>query len=208
VNGHALIRFLHTNTRSPIYAGISSHSRPPFAVKSVSVGHGISSLLLQREIRFHYWITHPNLVELDSVFHCSQTQTAYLFFEWASYGSLSDFIGCHLSEEIIASIFTQIFRAIECLHNHGIVTHNVQPSNILLFERGVAKLSNLKMSQNLEIVDAVGGSSDYEAPESVLECQDETVIDPVKEEVWSLGVSFTRRFLDGYLTKSGVIVRQ
>jgi serine/threonine-protein kinase 11 len=189
VNGYALITLIGSGSRSRVHLAVRPGSNAPFAVKSVPVGFDWTGLTLQREIRLHRWVDHPNLVKLHQVFHARRTQTAYLFFEWAAYGSLSAFVEQSLPEKTVASIFTQVANALAHLHNQGIVHHNVKPSNILLFNGGVAKLSDLRICQSFESADSIVGSVGYQPPEKFFEGEDDCVVDPVKEDVWSLGIS-------------------
>jgi serine/threonine-protein kinase 11 len=189
INGYALVTLVGSGPRSRVHLAVSSASDVPFAVKSIPVGFDWTGLTLQREIRLHRWVDHPNLVKLHDVFHARRTQIAYLFFEWAAYGPLSAFVRQRLPEKTIAAIFAQVSAALAYLHSQGIVHHNVTPANILLFSGGVAKLSHLEICDSFETVDSIVGSPGYQAPEDFFDGQDDLVIDPVKEDVWSLGIS-------------------
>jgi serine/threonine protein kinase len=128
-------------------------------------------------------------VKLHRVFHAKRTQIAYLFFEWAAYGSLSTFVRQKLSEKTVAAIFAQVSSGLAYLHSQGIVHHDIKPSNILLFAGGTAKLSDAGICHSCESADAAIGSPEYQPPEDFSDNQDDVVIDPVKEDVWGLGVS-------------------
>jgi serine/threonine-protein kinase 11 len=188
VNGYALVTHIGSGSRSQVHLAVRQGSITPFAVKSVPVGFDWTSFTLQREIRLHRWLTHPNLVKLHEVFHARRTQTAYLFLEWAAYGPLSAFVGQHLPEMTIASIFAQVASALAYLHGQGMVHPHVKPSNVLLFN-GIAKLSDLRICQPFESADSIVGSPLYQPPENFFEGEDDFVVDPVKEDVWSLGIS-------------------
>jgi serine/threonine-protein kinase 11 len=189
VNGYALVALLGYGSHSRVHLGIRRDSDAPLAVKSIAVGFNWTGFTLQREIRLHRRLSHPNIVKLLGAFHARRTQTAYLFFEWATFGALSGFVDQRLSEKVISAIFAQVSSALGYLHSQGIVHHDVKPANILLFRGGLAKLSDLGICHSFESVDSILGSPGYQAPEDFFDGQDDVVIDPVKEDVWSLGVS-------------------
>jgi serine/threonine-protein kinase 11 len=142
-------------------------------------------MTLEREIRLLRRVTHPNIVQLHEVLHCTQEQTAYLIFEWASLGSLT---GAALDMTSMASVFRQICEGLSYLHSQGIVHHDIKPSNILLFEDGIAKLCDLGIGHSFASTDFVVGTPAYQAPE-FFDDDSDVILDPIKEDVWSLGIS-------------------
>jgi serine/threonine-protein kinase 11 len=108
-------------------------------------------------------------------------------FEWAQYGALSSFVHRTLPEKTIAAIFAQIVSALAFFHGRGIPHNAVMPAHILLFSGGIAKLSGIGIWHSFEIGEVNAKSPDYVAPETFSE--DDSVIDPAKEDVWSMGVS-------------------
>jgi serine/threonine-protein kinase 11 len=127
-------------------------------------------------------------VKLHEVLHSKKRQMAYLILDWASFGSLQTIIGQKLTVDVIASIFKQIVNGLQYLHSQGIVHQDIKPSNILLFKDGIAKLSDFGIGHSFDSADAVVGTPAYQAPE-FFDDDPDAILDPVKEDIWSLGVS-------------------
>jgi serine/threonine-protein kinase 11 len=199
INQYALVEKLGAGSTSKVFLALDTSTDRPFAAKAVPVG-GAShdGLGLQREIRMLRRFMHPNIVKLHEVLHSAKEHMAYLILEWASFGSLD---GVVLAPQVLASVFLQVCQGLSYLHSQGIVHHDIKPSNILLFEGGIAKLSDLGIGHTFASADFVVGSPAYQAPE-FFDDDDDAILDPVKEDVWSLGVTlFEVAF--GYLPFQG-----
>jgi serine/threonine-protein kinase 11 len=122
------------------------------------------------------------------VLHPKHLGIAYLILEWASIGSLARVIKDGLPEPTVASIFRQVIEGVSYLHGQGIVHRDIKPSNILLFTGGTAKLSDFGVGHSFSSADTVIGTPAYQPPEYFDDSPD-IVLDPVKEDVWSMGVS-------------------
>jgi serine/threonine protein kinase len=115
--------------------------------------------------------------------------------EFASFGSLNRILNVKgkISERFAASIFRQIIQAISYLHQNRTVHHDIKPMNILLTEKGKAKISDFGMSSSFESAENFYASAAYQAPE-IFDgdyCDDlhSPQFDASKIDVWSLGVS-------------------
>jgi serine/threonine protein kinase len=188
INQYVLVRRIGASSRAVVYCAFDSDRQLQFAVKVIPTGGSqTDSLLLQKEIRVMRRLNHPNILRLREVLHSRRLATAYLVFEYATYGSLATWVGASLPEPALASIFKQICCAMSFLHSHGYVHNRIKPSNILLVSESLAKLSDLGAGQPDGESNAPPQASPYRAPE-FLEASD-SIVDPVKEAVWGVGVT-------------------
>jgi serine/threonine-protein kinase 11 len=189
VRQYALLETVGYGATSRVFLACNTLSDNPFAAKAISLnGCATEGLALEREIRLLRRLAHPNIIKLHEVLHSKKRRMAYLILEWASFGSLRTLIGPNLHLDAIASIFKQVINGLEYLHTQGIVHQDIKPSNILLFTDGVAKLSDFGIGHSFDSADAVVGTPAYQAPE-FFDDDPDAVLDPVKEDIWSLGIS-------------------
>jgi serine/threonine-protein kinase 11 len=113
---------------------------------------------------------------------------SYLILDWASCGSLAEAAVGGLEEAYVAAVFRQVCDGLAYLHREGIAHQDIKPSNILLFADGTAKLGDFGLGHSFDSADTVIGTPAYQSPEFFDESEDIT-LDPVKEDIWSLGVS-------------------
>jgi serine/threonine-protein kinase 11 len=202
INQYLLVDKIGCGGISKVYLAIDEDSKRPFAAKAISLGgRGNEGLALQREVRMLRRLDHPNIIGLKEVLHCKRRQMAYLILDWAGYGSLLDVMEESLSEKALRSIVRQVCCGLAYLHKQGLAHHDIKPSNILLFANGVAKLGDFGVGHSFESTNSVVGSPAYQAPE-FLDENSQSVLDPVKEDVWSLGITIFQAAF-GFLPYSG-----
>ncbi|KAH0794238.1 CAMK family protein kinase [Histomonas meleagridis] len=175
-----------------VYLAVDTQTSKKYAAKAIKISsHSLSNSTsgFEREIRIMRRLNHPNIVKLHETLFRKDTKTIYLIMEYAQCGSLQDSINEQkkMSEEEIASIFYQVLKGMEYLHSKCIVHQDIKPSNILLFDDGVAKLSDFGIGHSFQSADMVFGTPAYQAPEYFDDADQE--IDPVKEDIWSLGIT-------------------
>jgi serine/threonine-protein kinase 11 len=189
VNQYALLETIGQSSHSKVYLALDVENNAPYAAKAIALG-GLRDCgpLLDREIRLLRRLRHPNIIQLHEVLHAKRLGVVYLILEWASCGSLAQVLKGGMEEQTVAAIFKQVCRGLSALHAEGLVHHDIKPSNILLFGDGVAKLSDFGIGHSLASADTVMGTPAYQAPEFFDESTD-IELDPIKEDVWSLGVS-------------------
>lgn len=151
----------------------------------------------EREIRILWNFHHKNILGVHEALFSEKTSTAYIVLEWADCGCLEQYCTTTNSLDIseIATIFKQVIKGVKHLHENGIVHKDIKPSNVLLFSDGTAKISDFGIGHSFQSADSVVGSPAYQAPEVFgnddddYEEDSQINIDPIKEDVWSLGVS-------------------
>jgi len=203
VNQYLLLKKIGSGGCSKIYIALDTKTHLYYAVK-VFKPHsfycdGFGSMShFEREIRILWKFHHENILGVHEALYSDSTSTAYIVLEWADCGCLEQFTvpqnSLDLSE--IATIFKQVVKGIINLHENGITHKDIKPSNILLFSDGTAKISDFGIGHTFQSADSVVGTPAYQAPEvfgdddiDEDEDIDQTPLDPVKEDVWSLGVS-------------------
>ena len=87
---------------------------------------------LAREYNVLKNVNHPNIITLEKVFCC--TYNIYIFQELITGGDLLSYIDQKgaLTEPQAAVIIRQVLKAVEFLHNNGVVHRDIKPENILM----------------------------------------------------------------------------
>jgi serine/threonine-protein kinase 11 len=165
-----------------VHLAIDCRTNSKVAVKSIRLGSSIRVSALEREIRNMRRLSHPNVLRLLEVLHRKDNNTVYLILEYAA----SSLKGHVFSEPVAAAIFAQVVSGLRHLHSVGIVHQDIKPSNILVTDAGEAKVADFGIGHRFASAHDVIGTPAYQPPEIL----DEGVLrDPVKEDVWSLGVT-------------------
>ena len=186
LNNYLLAAKLGEGSHAKVHLAIDTKTDKKYAAKAIRFGGrlGSSPAQLEREIRIMRRLSHPNIVTLHEVLLRTDTTTAYLIMEYADFGTLS---GRVLTEPQIASVLKQVISGLQYLHGQGIVHQDLKPSNIMLFSGGIVKIGDFGIGHSFQSADAVVGSPAYQAPEFFDEGEGD--LDPVKEDIWSLGVT-------------------
>ncbi|XP_042540894.1 sperm motility kinase 3A-like [Dipodomys spectabilis] len=132
-------------------------------------------------------VEHPNIVKLYQV--VESDYRLHLVMEYLDGGDLVDYVQklVRLGEEEARDLFGQILKAVKYCHDHGISHRDLKAENILLDNKGMAKLCDFGLSVRLqgqqELTEQCGTPA-YWAPEMVKEQR----YQGRKVDVWSLGV--------------------
>jgi serine/threonine-protein kinase 11 len=189
INQYALLEVVGYGATSKVFMAYDTMTDKPLAAKAISLCDGKhDGFALEREIRILRRLNHPNIIKLHEVLYTAKRRMAYVILEWASFGSLQAVLGLTNESNDLAAIFKQVCAGLSYLHQQGMVHQDIKPSNILLFSGGIAKLSDFGIGHSFDSADAVIGTPAYQAPEFFDDSGD-VVLDPVKEDVWSLGIS-------------------
>lgn len=215
VNQYLLIKKIGYGASSKIYYVYDSDKDKYFAAK-VFRSRDYMFLVggtnqLYREVSILKNSNHPNILKLEKSLCSSKDKLALIIMEYMNVGSLKSLIdrGVELSEEKIACIFKQVVDGLIYLHNNNIAHRDIKPGNILLNTDGKVVISDFGIGRSFQSADCVVGSPGYQAPEMFGnddevfdDSSDVSSLDPVKQDVWSLGVSLFETCF-GYLPFAG-----
>ena len=104
---------------------------------------------IQREVRIHSSLRHPNIVKLYAAFE--DAVGVYLVLEYCPRGDwfqeMRRMPGGRLSEQKVATeVVEPILRALQYLHSRGVCHRDVKPENILIGQGGVPLLADFGLS--------------------------------------------------------------
>ena len=196
VNQYLLVKKLGQGAYSKVYLGIEKETGKKFAVKKFVLGelqrneNGVSQL--EREVSLMKRYKHTNILKLYEVLHDTENDIVYLIIDYADCGSLADLIDNtkNLEYDVIRSIFYQVLRGLQYLHNSGMVHQDIKPSNILINSNGKVLLADFGVGHSFQSTEMVVGTPAYQAPEALSDGDNGLMMcNPAKEDVWSLGVT-------------------
>jgi serine/threonine protein kinase len=133
---------------------------------------------------------HRNVVELFEAY--ANKQTIFLVMEFCDQGDLlkhlMDKPNNRVSQGDAMQLLLQIARGLQYLHAHNIAHRDLSLENIFL-HNGVCKIGDFGLSvlADTPARDCVG-KTQYVAPEAVLSQAAGVAYDPIKADIWSLGV--------------------
>lgn len=128
-------------------------------------------------------LDHKNLIKFRGV----NSKNNYIIMEWCPYGNLQNLIhsGRQIPSDILADFGSQIAHGMNYLHSKNIIHCDLKPSNILLTNNNVLKISDFETHQLARepCRTDIYGTLPYMAPEMI---RGEAYSFPV--DVWSYGV--------------------
>uniref|UniRef100_A0A7S0EAX6 Protein kinase domain-containing protein n=1 Tax=Hanusia phi TaxID=3032 RepID=A0A7S0EAX6_9CRYP len=149
---------------------------------------------IDREIRVHGKCDHPNIVKLYGYYELGGTVALILGFVEGS--ELHDVLQVNrrLEEEVCASIFLQVLRAVHHMHGISIIHRDIKPRNVLLATSGRAYVIDLGLAVDMSDQgdtaiaheQAAAGTIGYLPPEVLKEQED--AID-FAMDIWALGIT-------------------
>ncbi|HEV8045772.1 MAG TPA: Stk1 family PASTA domain-containing Ser/Thr kinase, partial [Rubrobacter sp.] len=119
-------------------------------------------------------LSHPNIVQ---VYDRGQTTdgAAYIAMEYVPGGTLKERITKEgpLESAVAASIGSQVAEALETAHAKGVVHRDIKPQNVLLTDKGDAKVADFGIARATAAVTisqtgSVMGTASYMSPEQAL----------------------------------------
>jgi serine/threonine-protein kinase len=168
---------------------------------AVKIMHPEQSSALQASERFRREaqaaarLKHPNAVTIHD-FGVSTSGMLYLVMELVEGESLRDIISRQgpLAPAVAAEILNQVAAALDEAHRHNIVHRDLKPDNIIVWatqqglrvktlDFGIAKLRDLRTSDNLTQTGALLGTPQYMSPE---QCLGEEL--DGRSDIYSLGI--------------------
>lgn len=151
-----------------------------------------------REAELAMKVRHPNFVTVLEAGQDPETGLCYLVMEYLPGGTLRAVLDASPNGfcwTAVASVATDVTRALVCLEANGLVHRDVKPENVLLTRDGQAKLADLGAvrfshpgARNDDLqktrAEAVVGTPAYMAPEQML---DSHAVD-IRSDLYSLGI--------------------
>ena len=123
---------------------------------------------LLREPRLLAALDHPNIVSITTAE--KQDNVFFIVMEYVPGDTLETVIatGGRLEIDLTLDYTTQVTRAVEHAHEHGVIHRDLRPANVLVSESGMLKVADFGTSRFLEIAahgTTIIGSPPYMAPE-------------------------------------------
>ncbi|MBI4613252.1 MAG: protein kinase [Planctomycetes bacterium] len=194
IEGYEILGSIGQGAMGAVYRARQLSMDRPVALKILS-----SSVLsdedflkrFQREARTTGRLSHPNIVQGIDV---GEFDGQYYFaMEFVDGESLSEILTKkRLTEHESIDIVLMVSRALDHLHENGLVHRDVKPENIMLTRKGVAKLADLGLAKTVEgdsrltHVGTIVGTPLYMSPE---QAKGESDID-IRSDIYCLGICF------------------
>eukprot|EP00873_Tetraselmis_striata_P009539 jgi/Tetstr1/429803/TSEL_019670.t1 len=131
--------------------------------------HPISHIQVQREIKIHSSLAHPNIINLYGSFE--DDKYYFLVQEYAEGGDLFDEIRRHdsfMPESTVLSLMVRpMLSALDYIHGEGIIHRDLKPENVLLTKSLTLKIADFGLAVNQEQERPVtrAGTTQYMSPE-------------------------------------------
>ena len=168
-----------------VYKGLDPAIGRPIAIKSIRLTDLTDEAERQRlkdrlfrEARSAGILSHPNIVTIYDI--AEEDDRAYIFMEFVSGPPLEKLMASPqtLSADSLLAIFRQTAAALDYAHSKGIIHRDIKPTNILIRDDGVAKVTDFGvakiLSQNLSAAGGMMGTPSYMPPEQI---HSETAVD-------------------------------
>jgi eukaryotic-like serine/threonine-protein kinase len=178
-----------------VYLGRDEVLDRPVAVKVLDPVHGGTDIgdRFQREGRTAARLAHPNVVQVYDAGEASINgrETSYIVMEYVPGGDLKALIDGRgrLSGSELAGLGGEICAGLAHAHERGVIHRDIKPHNILLDEKGHAKVTDFGIARALDTTQATRtgsflGTALYSSPEQL---QGKKVTP--KSDIYSLGAT-------------------
>ena len=198
VAGCTLQRRLGAGALGVVYAAEQKAMQRLVAIKMLSskaAAEPETVTRFQREAKLAAQIQHPNVA---AVFDCGQDRGVhYLLMELVEGCTFGNLIEEHgkLSWHDTLAYGLQVAKALDSLHQRGIIHRDIKPANVLITYEGVAKLADLGLAKQLDFEPSAAtgltmqgvamGSPAYMPPEQIRSAKDSTA----SCDLYALGAS-------------------
>ena len=191
----ALEREIGSGGMARVYLGRDEVLDRPVAVKVLKPMHGDSDIGIRfrREGRTAARLSHPNIVQVYDAGEgdLDGSEISYIVMEYLPGGDLKELIDARgrLGDAELARIGEEVCSGLAHAHGRGVVHRDIKPHNILLDEKGRAKVSDFGIARALDTTQATRtgaylGTALYSSPEQL---QGHKVTP--KSDVYSLGTT-------------------
>jgi len=191
----ALEREIGSGGMARVYLGCDEVLDRPVAVKVLKPMHGDSDIGIRfrREGRTAARLSHPNIVQVYDAGEggLDGTEVSYIVMEYLPGGDLKELIDARgrLGDAELARIGEEVCSGLAHAHGRGVVHRDIKPHNILLDQKGRAKVSDFGIARALDTTQATRtgaylGTALYSSPEQLQGYK----VTP-KSDVYSLGTT-------------------
>ena len=191
----ALEREVGSGGMARVYLGRDEVLDRPVAVKVLKPMHGDSDIgvRFRREGRTAARLSHPNIVQVYDAGEgdLEGSEVSYIVMEYLPGGDLKELIDARgsLPGVELARIGEEVCAGLAHAHGRGVVHRDIKPHNILLDEKGRAKVSDFGIARALDTTQATRtgaylGTALYSSPEQLQGYK----VTP-KSDVYSLGAT-------------------
>ncbi len=198
---YKVLRLLGKGGAGEVYLVLDEATGTEYAVKVLDPEHAqsdpgfVSRFVGEAELAMK--VRHPNLLSVREAGRDPDTGLCFLVMEYLPGGTLRDALKASpdgFSLTGVASVATDLARALVCIEANGLVHRDLKPENVLFSQDGTAKLADLgivrfsrpgsKADVHKTRVEAVVGTPAYMSPEKML---DSHAVD-IRSDIYSLGV--------------------
>ena len=151
---YRVIREVGSGGMAHVYRAINMSSRKVVAVKMLREEYLDDQEFLrrfEREAKASLALSHENIVRAYGV--GDHEGVPYIVLEYVEGKTLKDLIrespGKHLSVQQAIGICSQILDALSYAHAHGIIHRDVKPQNVIVTNRGKAKLADFGIAREV-----------------------------------------------------------
>ncbi|EFN54910.1 hypothetical protein CHLNCDRAFT_24076, partial [Chlorella variabilis] len=184
-----LSKQLYKGKASTLYQATDRVSGEVVALKTYSKRRlsDLNWYQVEREIRLHGQLRHPNIIQLHAAFE--DDTHVFMVCEYAAGGDLYEDLkraGGRLKERVVAGeVLPPFMDALAHMHARSIVHRDIKPENILLGGGRAVKVADFGLSINWGEERPVtrAGTLDYMSPEERLELGYSDAVD-----VWAVGI--------------------
>ena len=194
-NKYRVIREVGSGGMANVYRAINMSSRKVVAVKMLKEEYLNDQEFLrrfEREARASLELSHENIVRAYGV--GEDNGIPYIVLEYVEGKTLKELIrespGGHLSVQQAIGICSQVLDALSYAHAHGIIHRDVKPQNVIVTNRGKAKLADFGIAREVTASTVtfsgknVVGSVHYISPE-----QAKGLPATAESDIYSTGIS-------------------
>ena len=184
--GYTLGKIIGKTLQSTVYQATVTTTSHPVVIKTITYTDTIMESAIL-ECQRLIMLEHPNIIQLHTCF--ADEDKLYLIMprmgsDLKQYIDQANKKGEPLDQPTILSIFKQVLKGLQHLHDHGFTHRDIKAANIFVDEDGLIKLGDFGTLQESKDCKTFIGTPNWMAPEIVeqLRKYDQSA------DVWSLGI--------------------